>query len=127
LLLHPDSVTIAIPVQDLDAITFPVNENEEVARERVLSDDVTGEPRQAIVPLAEVGRRHGDEDPDGAPEAQHGLDSSAATTRRSVGSRNPGPTATRRPPPRTTSIAAPSMGRCDAAAASANRTGRNGG
>ena len=115
---------VAIPIQDLDPVASPVGEDEEVARERVAGDDVAGQASQAVIPLAEVGRRHGDEDPDGAHEAQHGPDSNAMTTRRKVSSSNPGPTATRRPPPRMTSMAAWSAGR-RGRATSANRTGRN--
>jgi hypothetical protein len=66
---HPDGVAIAIPIQYLDAIVFSGGEHEEMTREWILSNDVASQSRQPIVPLAEIGRWHGDEDPSVSQEA----------------------------------------------------------
>jgi hypothetical protein len=58
LLLHPEGVTVAIPVEDLDPVTSAVAKDEEVSRERVLGDPLANELGETVergiflIPLA---------------------------------------------------------------------------
>jgi hypothetical protein len=69
--LRPNHVAVAVPMEDLDAIATPIEKNEEVTGEWILSDDRRGQGRQPVKPASHVGRRSGQENPDGRREADH--------------------------------------------------------
>ena len=63
--LVPQGESIAIPVEDLDPITSAISEDEEVSRERVLSDLLANELGQTVEALPHIGRIGGQRDADG--------------------------------------------------------------
>ena len=60
----PNAKPILIPEQDLDSITITIEEQEQVARQRILIEDLLSLAHQAIEAIAHLRRRHTEEDPD---------------------------------------------------------------
>lgn len=106
--VQPEAV--AIEGQDLDPVRRAVEEDEEVAAEGVLVEDLAHDPEQAVDPAPEVDRLDRDEDAGTARrgEAQHGRASAAIAQ---ASSRSLAPSRTR--------IRAPSRSRSSSAGAPA--------
>jgi hypothetical protein len=60
----PNAKSILIPEQDFDAIAITIEEQEQVARQRVLIEDLLSLAHQAIEAITHLRRRHAEEDPD---------------------------------------------------------------
>jgi len=103
LFLGPDGEPVAVPVEDLDAITSFVDEDEEVAGEGI-EVEAGGQREEAVEALAHVGRGGGEVDADSGAHPEHEVSSRTARSRRKVSASKPGATAMRRPSARTSSM-----------------------
>src|SRR5690606_30975550 len=115
---------VAVPEQQLHAVTTPVQEDEERPVEGIVAEVIADSRDQPIVRLTEVDRCTADEDPDRCGQAQH-VRSSAATARRKVSSSKPGRTARRRPFASSTSIRV-SFGALSASTSTSTKAGAPG-
>ncbi len=95
--LGPDGQTIAVPIQDLDAIATLVDEDEEMTGEGIERQAARCQGGQAVEALAHVGRFFGEVNADRGAQSEHGRSSTTAMRRRRVWGSNPGATAIRRP------------------------------
>lgn len=69
--LHEDAEASAIPEQDLAGSAVAVDEEEEVAGERVVPEGVLHEGEEAVIALAQVDGAGAGEDTDGAGDGDH--------------------------------------------------------
>jgi hypothetical protein len=72
--LVPDDVAVAIPVEDFDAITPAVEEEEEMTRKGILAEVFADDGGERIEAFAQVDRGDMEEDPHGIWEADHDWD-----------------------------------------------------
>src|SRR4051795_11780319 len=70
--LVPDGQAVTIEVEDLDAISASVDEEEEMAGQGVLAEALLDQPAEAVEALAQVGGPGAEEDADGGGEHDHG-------------------------------------------------------
>jgi hypothetical protein len=57
--------------QDLEPITATISKSEEMTGERVLLENLAGEPRQAVESAPKIDRGRGHEDPDACGDREH--------------------------------------------------------
>jgi hypothetical protein len=62
--LVPDAKPVAISEQDLDPIPFTVQEQEQVARQRVLLERLLGQAHQAVEAVSHTRGRRAQKDPE---------------------------------------------------------------
>ena len=85
--LIPDGQAVAVEVEDLDPISAPVEEEEEMTGQQVLAKAFLNQARKAVEALAEVGQPRTEENPDGRGKQDHelaswfGRSASAVTSR----------------------------------------------
>jgi len=58
----PNSEPISIPVQNLHAISPPIDEEKERARKRIMLQRIRDQTRETIKPFSHIGRMQSDED-----------------------------------------------------------------
>src|SRR5262249_52953176 len=66
--LVPDRQPVTVKIEDLDAIPAPVEEEEEMAGQEVLAEALLDHSREAVEPVAHVGRSGAKEYADGRGE-----------------------------------------------------------
>src|SRR5882757_2294791 len=107
--LIPDAKTIHVPEQDLDPVTLAIEEQEQVAGQRVLVEGLLGQAHQGIEAELHPDRSEADKDPHiGKVDAGHDLPNlgrNAPTASMIFASTaSPTPTGTRTEPPLGNSI-----------------------
>ncbi len=105
---YQGSIPSPVPVEDLQPVAASIAEDEQVAAERVLGQDVLDQLREPVEPSPHVGRLPGQEDADGGGQAQHRRASSTERTASRVGGSKPRGTRTVGPAGSTISIGAAS-------------------
>jgi hypothetical protein len=71
--LVPDRQAVTIELEDLDAISPPIDEEEDMTGQGILAEALLDQPGEAVEAFAHVGGPGAEDDPDGGGERDHGV------------------------------------------------------